>query len=85
MVPTYRCKQDSKAISILESCFKDRPVIGLDSVEIIWGLGSWHCLSQQEPYCPPPAPPAGITLLLLTPYFSLLSISFVGFLLIGGC
>lgn len=49
MVPTYRCKQDSKAISILESCFTDRPVIGIDSVEIIWGLGSWHCLSQQEP------------------------------------
>jgi agmatine deiminase len=49
MVPTYRCKQDATAISLLESCFKDRPVIGIDSVEIIWGLGSWHCLSQQEP------------------------------------
>jgi agmatine deiminase len=49
MVPTYRCKQDEQALAILESCFKDRPVIGLDSVEIIWGLGSWHCLSQQEP------------------------------------
>ncbi|HEX2395337.1 MAG TPA: agmatine deiminase family protein [Bacteroidales bacterium] len=49
MVPVYRCKQDNKAIYLLEECFKDRPVIGLDSVEIIWGLGSWHCLSQQEP------------------------------------
>jgi agmatine deiminase len=49
MVPVYQCKQDDKAIYILESCIKDRPVIGLDSVEIIWGLGSWHCLSQQEP------------------------------------
>jgi agmatine deiminase len=49
MVPTYRCKQDDRVISLLESCFKDRPVIGIDSVEIIWGLGSWHCLSQQEP------------------------------------
>ena len=49
MVPVYRCRQDDKAISILESVIKDRPVIGLDSVEIIWGLGSWHCLSQQEP------------------------------------
>ena len=49
MVPTYRCKQDDAAISTLESCFKDRPVTPLDSVEIIWGLGSWHCLSQQEP------------------------------------
>jgi agmatine deiminase len=49
MVPTYRCSQDEKAISILQACFPDRPVIGIDSVEIIWGLGSWHCLSQQEP------------------------------------
>jgi agmatine deiminase len=49
IVPTYRCKQDEQAITIFETCIKDRPVIGLDSVEIIWGLGSWHCLSQQEP------------------------------------
>jgi agmatine deiminase len=49
MVPVYRCKQDNQAVYILEGCIKDRPVIGLDSVEIIWGLGSWHCLSQQEP------------------------------------
>ncbi|NUQ82881.1 MAG: agmatine deiminase family protein [Bacteroidetes bacterium] len=49
MVPTYRCKQDDEAIAILESVFKDRPVIGLDSTDIIWGLGSFHCLSQQEP------------------------------------
>jgi agmatine deiminase len=49
MVPVYRCKQDNKAVYILEGCIKDRPIIGLDSVEIIWGLGSWHCLSQQEP------------------------------------
>lgn len=49
IVPTYRCKKDDVAMQILSSCFKDRPVIGIDSVEIIWGLGSWHCLSQQEP------------------------------------
>jgi agmatine deiminase len=49
IVPTYRCRQDETAVSLLEGCFMDRPVIGIDSVEIIWGLGSWHCLSQQEP------------------------------------
>jgi len=49
IVPTFRCKQDQKAIDLLAQCFPDRPVIGIDSVEIIWGLGSWHCLSQQEP------------------------------------
>jgi agmatine deiminase len=49
MVPVFNCKQDQPALDILSSCFTDRPVIGIDSVEIIWGLGSWHCLSQQEP------------------------------------
>ncbi len=49
VVPTYRDKNDDKALSILQSCFPDRKVVGLDSWDIIWGLGSFHCLSQQEP------------------------------------
>jgi agmatine deiminase len=49
IVPTYRCREDDVALSILETCFPDRRVVGIDSLEIIWGLGSWHCLSQQEP------------------------------------
>jgi len=48
-VPTYRDKNDDKALMILQSCFPDKKVIGIDSTDIIWGLGSWHCLSQQEP------------------------------------
>lgn len=49
IVPTYRCANDDKALQILSACFKDREVIGIDSIDIIWGLGSFHCLSQQEP------------------------------------
>ncbi|MFL9485538.1 agmatine/peptidylarginine deiminase [Chitinophagaceae bacterium LWZ2-11] len=49
VVPTYRDKNDDKALQILTDCFKDRKVIGVDSTDVIWGLGSWHCLSQQEP------------------------------------
>ncbi len=49
MVPTFRCKEDEVAIAVLEKCFPDRKVIGIDSTDIIWGLGSFHCLSQQEP------------------------------------
>jgi agmatine deiminase len=49
VVPTFRDKNDDKALAILQDCFKDRKVVGLDSVDIIWGLGSFHCLSQQEP------------------------------------
>jgi len=49
IVPTYRCEQDEKALNIIQQCFPDRKVVGIDSTEIIWGLGSFHCLSQQEP------------------------------------
>lgn len=49
VVPTYRDKNDQKALDILTDCFPSRKVIGIDSTDIIWGLGSWHCLSQQEP------------------------------------
>jgi agmatine deiminase len=49
IVPTYRDKNDTEAIDILTKCFPDRKVIGIDSTDVIWGLGSWHCLSQQEP------------------------------------
>lgn len=48
-VPTFRDKNDDKALQILQQCFPDRKVVGLDSLDIIWGLGSFHCLSQQEP------------------------------------
>jgi agmatine deiminase len=49
LVPTYRCNNDDKALQIIQQCFPNRKVIGIDSTEIIWGLGSFHCLSQQEP------------------------------------
>lgn len=47
--PTYRCLADNEAAYILEACFPDREIIGIDSTDIIWGLGSFHCLSQQMP------------------------------------
>ncbi len=49
IVPVFRCREDDLAMRMLEECFPDREIIGIDSVEIIWGLGSFHCLSQQEP------------------------------------
>lgn len=49
IVPTYRCDKDDKALELIQQYFKDRKVIGVDSTDIIWGLGSFHCLSQQEP------------------------------------
>jgi agmatine deiminase len=50
VVPTFRdSKNDVRAIDILTKCFPERKVVGLDSTDLIWGLGSFHCLSQQEP------------------------------------
>ena len=49
IVPTYRCAKDDVALQIIQSCFSTREVVGIDSTDIIWGLGSFHCLSQQEP------------------------------------
>ncbi len=49
-VPTYRDKEnDHDALEILTGLFPDRKVIGIDSTDLVWGLGSFHCLSQQEP------------------------------------
>ncbi len=49
LVPTYRSPNDPRALGILQREFPDRRVIGVDSTELIWGLGSFHCISQQEP------------------------------------
>ena len=49
IVPVFRCGKDERALQIIQQCFPERKVIGLDSTDIIWGLGSFHCLSQQEP------------------------------------
>lgn len=47
--PTYRCITDNEAAYILEACFPTREIVGIDSTDIVWGLGSFHCLSQQQP------------------------------------
>ena len=49
VVATFRDKNDQKALDILTQCFPDRKVVGVDSTNMIWGMGSFHCLSQQEP------------------------------------
>lgn len=49
IVPVFNSKNDDKALQLIEECFPGRQVIGIDSTDIIWGLGSFHCLSQQDP------------------------------------
>jgi agmatine deiminase len=49
IVPTFRDVNDALALEIIQTAFPERKVVGIDSTDIIWGLGSFHCLSQQEP------------------------------------
>lgn len=50
LVPTFRQKrQDAEACGIISECFPGREVVAVDCAEIIWGLGTLHCLSQQQP------------------------------------
>ena len=49
LVPTFADPADEPALSILRNLFPDRRVIGIDCRELIWGLGTFHCLTQQQP------------------------------------
>ena len=52
IVPVFKCAKDDVALDIIQEAFPERKVVGIDSTDIIWGLGSFHCMSQQEPFSP---------------------------------
>jgi agmatine deiminase len=49
IVPTFDDPADREALGILAELFQDRPVVGIHAVDLVWGLGTLHCLSQQQP------------------------------------
>ena len=49
LVPTFRDSNDGAALAILRDQFPERQVIGIDCYDLSWGLGTLHCISQQEP------------------------------------
>jgi agmatine deiminase len=49
LVPTFNDPKDRVALGILGELFRGRPVVGIHAVDLVWGLGTLHCLSQQEP------------------------------------
>ncbi len=52
LVPTFNDKNDRAALNTLAECFPNRDVVGIHSVDLVWGLGTLHCLTQQEPLDP---------------------------------
>jgi agmatine deiminase len=49
VVPTFNDPRDRKALAVLEPLFPGRQVIGIHAVDLVWGLGTLHCLTQQQP------------------------------------
>lgn len=49
IVPTFNDAQDRVALATLAECFPGREVVGIHAVDLVWGLGTLHCLTQQQP------------------------------------
>jgi agmatine deiminase len=50
LVPQFRQKKrDAEAREVLGHCFRGREIVGVDCHDLIWGLGTLHCISQQQP------------------------------------
>ena len=49
IVPTFNDRNDRVALNTLAELFPDRHVVGIHAVDLVWGLGTLHCLTQQQP------------------------------------
>lgn len=49
LVPTFNDPNDRIALNILAGLFPDRIVVGINAVDLVWGLGTLHCLTHEEP------------------------------------
>ncbi len=56
LVPTFNDPNDRMALGILGECFPNRTVCGIHAVDLVWGLGTLHCLTHEQPAGVPPAP-----------------------------
>ncbi|MDB4887754.1 MAG: Porphyromonas-type peptidyl-arginine deiminase [Gemmatimonadetes bacterium] len=49
LVPTFNDRNDREALNVLADLFPDRHVVGVHAVDLVWGFGTLHCLTQQQP------------------------------------
>ena len=49
LVPTFNDVNDEKTLGILSEIFRDRKVVGIHAVDLVWGLGTLHCLTHEQP------------------------------------
>jgi agmatine deiminase len=56
LMPAFRQQdRDAEAAEVLAGCFPGRKIIPVDCLDLVWGLGTLHCISQQQPASLPPA------------------------------
>jgi agmatine deiminase len=49
LAPVFDHKNDTKALDILQDLFPTRKVVGIPCVDLVYGFGTIHCISQQQP------------------------------------
>jgi agmatine deiminase len=49
IVPTFNDPNDRVALSVIAAEFPGREAVGIHAVDLVWGLGTLHCMTQQEP------------------------------------
>jgi len=49
LMPTFNDARDRVALGILSECFPDRAVVGIHAVDLVWGFGTLHCLTHEQP------------------------------------
>jgi agmatine deiminase len=49
VVPTFDCDRDDEALAVLQACFPGREIVGIGAVDLVLGLGAFHCITQQQP------------------------------------
>jgi agmatine deiminase len=49
LVPTFNDPKDRIALGVLSELITDRPVVGIHAVDLVWGLGTLHCLTHEQP------------------------------------
>ena len=50
LAPTFNDPNDRVALNVLSDLFPDREVMGIHALELVWGLGTLHCMTQQQPH-----------------------------------
>jgi agmatine deiminase len=53
LVPTFNDPNDRRALGVLADLFPGRAVVGIHAIDLVWGLGTLHCLTQQQPTARP--------------------------------